>query len=208
MSSGRRSPTRPPPPCPRAALPVITFADDDVRHERRRDRTTDVPQAHTDGDSLIHFVGANVLHMGDLFFNGNYPFIDVDSGGSIDGMIAGTERALELAGPATKIIPRHGPLADRAALTAFHDRLVTARERIAPLVAAGGSLEEVQAAKPTARFYERWGWRLHQARRVRRVRPSQSVPVSCRRSIAVPATCRSLSRRNEDRSGPRRRRLS
>ena len=137
---------------------MITFADSVTLHWNGGEiRVIHVPQAHTDGDSLIHFVGANVLHMGDLFFNGNYPFIDVDSGGSIDGMIAGTERALELAGPATKIIPGHGPLADRAALTAFHDRLVTARERIAPLVAAGGSLEEVQAAKPTAALDERWG---------------------------------------------------
>lgn len=140
------------------ALPVVTFTDTVTFHVNDEDiRAFHVSWAHTDGDSIIHFPRANVLHVGDVFFNGMYPFIDVGSGGSVDGLIAAVERALALADGETKIIPGHGPLSGRQELVAYRDMLVAIRDRIAPMVAAGRSLEEIQAAKPTASFDEHWG---------------------------------------------------
>jgi glyoxylase-like metal-dependent hydrolase (beta-lactamase superfamily II) len=140
------------------ALPVVTFTDTVTFHVNDEDiRTFHVSSAHTDGDSIIHFPRANVLHVGDVFFNGMYPFIDVGSGGSVDGLIAAVERALALADGETKIIPGHGPLSGRQELVAYRDMLVAIRDRIAPMVAAGHSLEEIQAAEPTASFDEQWG---------------------------------------------------
>ncbi len=146
------------PVSPDAALPVITFVDSVTFHMNGESiRVIHLPAAHTDGDSLIHFPGANVLHMGDVYFNGMYPFIDVSSGGSIDGVIAAVERALEIADAETKIIPGHGPLSNRKELARYGDMLAKIRGAIAPLVEAGRSLEQVQAAKPTAEFDEALG---------------------------------------------------
>ena len=140
------------------ALPVVTFTDAvsfylngdsiDVFH---------VAPAHTDGDAIIWFRRANVIHMGDTFFNGRYPLVDLSSGGSIDGMIAAADRVLAVADANTKIIPGHGPLGDRAALQTYHTMLLTVRDRIRQAVAAGRTLEQVQAAKPTAEFDAVWG---------------------------------------------------
>jgi glyoxylase-like metal-dependent hydrolase (beta-lactamase superfamily II) len=116
-----------------------------------------VPPAHTDGDSMIHFKKANVLHMGDVFFNGGYPFIDLGSGGNALGILEAVEQALELADGETKIIPGHGPLTDRAGLVAYRDMLRGSIDKVEALAAEGKSLEEVQAAKPTATFDEAWG---------------------------------------------------
>ena len=112
--------------------------------------------AHTDGDSIIHFRKANVVHMGDLYFNGMYPFIDYSSGGSIDGVIHGVEKVLAMIDVDTKIIPGHGPLSGRAELAAYRDMLRGIRDVVAPMVKAGKSLEEVVAAEPTAAFDEKW----------------------------------------------------
>ena len=84
-----------------------------------------VPPAHTDGDSVVHFRKANVIHVGDLFFNGMYPFIDLSTGGSVAGMIAAADRMLAMAGESTRIIPGHGPLATKADLKAYRDMLAT-----------------------------------------------------------------------------------
>jgi glyoxylase-like metal-dependent hydrolase (beta-lactamase superfamily II) len=116
-----------------------------------------VPPAHTDGDSIIHFVRADVVHMGDVFFNGGYPFVDTSSGGKIDGVIAASERVLAGITDKTKIIPGHGPLATKADLVVYRDTLKTLRDRIAKLKAEGTSREEVIAARPTADFDEKWG---------------------------------------------------
>jgi glyoxylase-like metal-dependent hydrolase (beta-lactamase superfamily II) len=107
-------------------------------------RVQHVEPAHTDGDSMIHFVKADVLHMGDCYFNGMYPFIDVSTGGSIDGMIRAADRALKIVTDKTKIIPGHGPLSGVAELRAFRDMLITARD-------------EIIAAKPTADLDAQWG---------------------------------------------------
>ena len=146
------------PPSPAAALPVVTFADSITFHWNGDDiRVFHVGPAHTDGDSVIHFQKANVIHAGDTFFNGLYPFIDSSSGGSIDGMIAAAELVLAIADEKTKIIPGHGPLCQKAQLQASYDMLVVARDRIRKLMDEGNTRDEVIAAKPTADLDEEWG---------------------------------------------------
>jgi cyclase len=115
-----------------------------------------VPPAHTDTDTFVHLRKANVLHMGDVFFNGIYPFIDASTGGRINGMIDGAERALKMTNAQTRIVPGHGPLAERAALTRYRDMMATVRDRVQKLKAAGRTLAEVKAAKPTAEFDAGW----------------------------------------------------
>ncbi len=146
------------PAYPRAAWPSITF--DTALHADHNGDTLDLVHfdpAHTDTDIYIHFHKANVLHLGDIFFNGFYPFIDEGSGGNIHGMIAGAARGLALADSSTKIIPGHGPLATKADLQRYHDVLVAARDAIAPLKAKGLSEAEVVAQHPTAATDTTWG---------------------------------------------------
>jgi glyoxylase-like metal-dependent hydrolase (beta-lactamase superfamily II) len=146
------------PASPAAALPVVTYTDAVTFHLNGDEiHAFHVAPAHTDGDSVVHFRKANVLHMGDVFFHGTYPFIDLGSGGSATGVLDAVNRALELADGETKVIPGHGPLADRAALTAYRDMLGAVIGRVEALVAEGKSLEEVQAAKPSAAYDEAWG---------------------------------------------------
>ncbi len=146
------------PPSPSTALPVVTFSDAITLHWNGEEiHAFHVAPAHTDGDAVVHFRKANVIHTGDIYFNGLYPFIDVDSGGSIQGVIAATERILALADASTRIIPGHGPLSNRGELQRYRDMLVAVRDAIAPAVAAGKSLQEVQGAKPTAAWDAVWG---------------------------------------------------
>jgi cyclase len=146
------------PASPKLALPVVTFTDVVTFHLNDDDvRCSHVAPAHTDGDTIVHFQKADVVHMGDTFFNGMYPFIDLSSGGSFEGMIAAADKGLAIAGPATKIIPGHGPVADKAGLTAYRDMLVKVRDRVMPMVAAGQTLAQVKAAAPTKDLDEAWG---------------------------------------------------
>jgi len=146
------------PASPKEALPVVTFNDTVTFHMNGQTlHAFHVPPAHTDGDSVVWFKEADVVHTGDLFFNGFYPFIDVGSGGSVDGMIAAADRILGMIGENTQLIPGHGPAGRRKDLVAFRDMLQGVRDAVAPLVAAGKSLDEVQAAKPLAPFDETWG---------------------------------------------------
>ena len=115
-----------------------------------------VVDAHTDGDSWAYFADANVVATGDTFSSRNYPNLDWGSGGTIDGMIAATERYLKTANATTKIVPGHGPLATRADLQAFHDMLVTARDRVKKLLDEGKSEQEVLAANPIADLDAKW----------------------------------------------------
>jgi glyoxylase-like metal-dependent hydrolase (beta-lactamase superfamily II) len=143
---------------PAAALPVVTFTDTVSFHLNGEEIVAyHVARAHTDGDAVVFFRKANVVHMGDCFWNGNYPFIDVASGGSIGGMIEAVEAVLAQVGPQTKIIPGHGQLGDRAALAKFRDVLVGSRDRVRELATSGKSLAEIQAAKPTADWDADWG---------------------------------------------------
>jgi glyoxylase-like metal-dependent hydrolase (beta-lactamase superfamily II) len=137
---------------------VITFEHDMTFH--LGDETIHalhVERAHTDGDVIVRFEKANVIHMGDTFFNGMYPIIDVESGGTLDGMIAATERGLSMIDVATKVVPGHGPMGTRADLEAYHAMLVGIRDAVKPLLAQGKSLADVRAAKPTAAFDAKWG---------------------------------------------------
>jgi cyclase len=146
------------PASPPAALPVITFSDTTTFHLNGEGiHAVHVPPAHTDGDSLVHFRKANVIHMGDTYFNGMYPFFDRSSGGSLEGMIGAAEKALALADGSTKIIPGHGPLGDKKTLEGYLNMLRTARERVKKLVDAGKTADEVVAAKPLVEFDGTWG---------------------------------------------------
>jgi glyoxylase-like metal-dependent hydrolase (beta-lactamase superfamily II) len=146
------------PPSPPAALPVVTFP---TRTTFRLNgdvvQIVHVENAHTDGDSIVHFTNANVIHTGDTYMKDVYPFIDVGSGGSIDGFIASADAVLSRSDASTKIIPGHGELANKADLQRFHDMLVTVRGKILALIAEGMSEDEVVAAKPTAEFDAAWG---------------------------------------------------
>lgn len=142
------------PPSPNEALPVVTFGDGVTLHLNGDTlHVLHVANAHTDGDSLVHWQDADVLHMGDTFFHrATLPFIDLGSGGSIDGLIAAANKGLELAGPNTKIIPGHGPMATRADLAAYRDMLVDVRGKVAAAIAAGRTLEQVKASRPAAAY--------------------------------------------------------
>ncbi len=146
------------PPSPADALPTLTFSV-----TRRIDANGEsvmlgkIPNAHTDTDIYIKFPKANVLHLGDVFFNGMYPFIDATPGGSIGGMIEGTNFSMKQADASTKIVPGHGPLGDLASLTRYRDMLVTVRDRIAKLKKSGQSLKDVIAAAPTKDLDATWG---------------------------------------------------
>ena len=131
--------------------PIITFRDSITLHMNGDSVIVfHVPPAHTDGDAIVHFTRANVVHMGDCFFNGRYPVIDVNAGGSIDGMIRADEIALRFMDDSTRAIPGHGALGDKASLQAFHDMLVAIRDRIRPLVKAKKTADQVVLARPTA----------------------------------------------------------
>jgi cyclase len=146
------------PASPADALPQQTFA---ASHKLQANGETLALQhfapAHTDTDIYIHFEKSNVIHMGDTFFNGFYPFIDAGTGGKLNGMIAAADKILPLANNDTKIVPGHGPLGDKAGLTKYRDMLVTARDRIQKLKSAGKSVEEAAAAKPLADLDAAWG---------------------------------------------------
>jgi cyclase len=144
-------------PAPTAALPTQTFASGlTLNANGEQINLRHIPPAHTDTDVLVFFPKANVLHMGDVFFNGMYPFIDDSTGGHINGMIAGVEAGLQIADTRTKIVPGHGPLAQRPSLEAFGRMLTGVRDGVQKLKAAGKTLAEVQAAKPTAAFDANW----------------------------------------------------
>jgi cyclase len=142
------------PPSPKSALPVVTF-DDGVTLHLNGDtlHVVHVANAHTDGDSLVHWQKGDVIHMGDTYFHEfSLPFIDLGSGGSVDGMIAAANRGLALAGPNTRIIPGHGPVALRADLVAYRDMLVDVRGKVAAGIAAGQSLAQIQATRPADQY--------------------------------------------------------
>ena len=143
---------------PAAALPVVTFgADLDLHLNGDHVRARHVPRAHTDGDVLVKFEQANVLHMGDVYFNGLYPFIDLESGGSIDGYIAAVRAGVAMSDDATVVVPGHGPVSNRAELAAYGDMLQRYRDAIAAMKRDGRSLDQVIAAKPTAATDEALG---------------------------------------------------
>ncbi|HST09881.1 MAG TPA: MBL fold metallo-hydrolase [Terriglobales bacterium] len=113
--------------------------------------------AHTDGDISVHFTNADIIHVGDTFWNGFYPFIDYSTGGSINGMIRATEASLAKVTDKMIVIPGHGAIGDKSQLTLYHDLLVTARDKVAALKKQGKTFDEIVAAKPTAPWDAKWG---------------------------------------------------
>lgn len=145
-------------PASAASLPTQTFRDSHTVYANGETlQLAYVKPAHTDTDIAVMFASANVLHMGDLYFNGMYPFIDATTGGQINGMIESADTALALVDAQTKIIPGHGPLGDKASLGKYRDVLVTVRDRVQKLKSGGQSLEQVVAAKPTKDLDDVWG---------------------------------------------------
>ena len=145
------------PPAPQDALPSDTYTNfSKIRLEGRIADLKHIANAHTDGDTYVWFKTANLLSTGDTFTNGRYPNIDFANGGNIRGMIAATEIYLKLANAKTRIVPGHGPLADKAALVEYHKMLITARDRMAKLVKEGKSEADVVAAKPFADLDAKW----------------------------------------------------
>jgi len=151
-SNGQTIPAR-----PRAALPVVTFEDSAALHFNDDDlEFTHLPNAHTETDIAVRFRKANVVHMGDCF-TGGFPFIDGNTGGTLDGMILAHEKVLPTIDDKTILIRGHGPLGNKAELQSYHDMLVVVRDRIAKLVKAGRSQDDVVAARPTKEFEEKYG---------------------------------------------------
>lgn len=141
------------------ALPEITFNDQVTFHLNGQEaRVMHVARAHTDGDSVILFPDANVIHAGDVMFNGLFPFIDLDTGGTLDGFIAAQTRLIDMADEETRIIPGHGPLANRADLVRARDMLVDAEARVQALLDRNMSAEDIVAANPLADYHEAWNW--------------------------------------------------
>ena len=139
-------------------LPVVTFSEDITFHLNGDSvQAIHVPHAHTDGDSFIYFKAANVIHAGDIFFNGFYPFIDVKHGGSLKGMIEAADTILMLADNNTKIIAGHGPAGDKVALAGYRQMLATAYERLRALKEGGKTAQEAVAESPLADLEESWG---------------------------------------------------
>jgi cyclase len=146
------------PPSPARALPVVTFDESVTLHLNGDEiQAFHVPPAHTDGDAIVYLRKANVVHMGDLYFTGMYPFVDLSSNGSFEGVIGAADRVLALVDDRARIISGHGPVGSRGDLKAYRDMLVTVRDRVKPMVQAGRTAEQIAAARPTADLDARWG---------------------------------------------------
>lgn len=142
-----------PPSAPAAALPVVTYSGPLTFHFDGEDvHAIPIVKAHTDGDTLVQFPGANVIMIGDYVRTLGYPNIDRANGGSLKGMLDGIDVAIKLCNAQTKVVPGHGQITDRAGLIAHRDMIIAIRDKIAPLVAQGKTLPEVMAAKPTADY--------------------------------------------------------
>ena len=144
-------------PSPQIARPTVTFPAELGFHLNQNVRLVKVPPAHTDGDTFIHFVDANVLHLGDVFRTTGYPVIDVDNGGTAQGTLAALQIAIDLSGPDTRIVPGHGQLSAVGDVREFRDMIADVTQRVSALQAQGMTLEQVLAAAPTADLDERWG---------------------------------------------------
>ena len=148
------------PPVEAAGLPAITFADGVTFHLNGEDvRAWKLPDAHTDGDTLIHFTGSDVIHAGDVFRTTAYPVIDTRHGGTYRGTLEALDVIIRTAGPDTRIIPGHGVVTGRAAVAEFRDMVATIGDRVAALIADGATLDAVLAARVTADYDERWDYR-------------------------------------------------
>jgi len=146
------------PPFAKPALPAVTFNDQlSMVFNGETATAYYVANGHTDGDAIIHFPRSNVIHMGDMFFNGRYPYVDLDAGGSLQGMVVAADLALTLANDSTRIIPGHGPLAVTEDLKSYRDFLLEASTRVQVLIDQGMNLEQIITANPTEDWDEELG---------------------------------------------------
>ena len=154
MASPQTRGDRTTPASPKIALPVVTYQDGLSLHVNGDEiRTVHVNDAHTDGDSFVMWKKANVVHMGDLFFNKvTLPFIDLNSGGNARGLLAAADKVLAMTNAETKYIPGHGPMATRADLVAYRDMLKTVIDTVAGGIKAKKTLAQLQATKPAAKW--------------------------------------------------------
>lgn len=154
---------------PDAALPVITFSESATFYRNGQEIHVFHPDnAHTDGDAIVYFRDANVVHMGDVFFSRRYPFIDVSSGGDIDGFISALEATAAMVDDDVKIIPGHGALSTKADIAATAAMLKEVRNRVQALIDQGLDEDAAAAADPLADLNEEWGWRFIDGERMTR----------------------------------------
>jgi glyoxylase-like metal-dependent hydrolase (beta-lactamase superfamily II) len=140
-------------PAPAAALPRLTYDAPMTFHMNGEQvQLIPIPAAHTDGDTLVKFVNADVIFTGDFYRSMGYPNIDRANGGTLSGMVAGLTKIVDLAGPSTKIVPGHGLVVDRTAVAAHRDMIVALRDKVAPMVKKGMTVEQITAAKPLADY--------------------------------------------------------
>ena len=143
---------------PESAWPDITYSDDMSLHlNGEQIDLFHFGPAHTTGDTAVIFRGSNAVHLGDVYNNSGYPFIDADNGGSIDGIIHFCTETLNRIDQDTVVIPGHGPVSDYQELSDYIDMLTVVRDRMVTMIKAGKSLEEIMAAKPTAEYDEKMG---------------------------------------------------
>jgi len=137
----------------KAGLPIITFTENITFYLNGNTvEVFHVNPAHTDGDGVVYFKESNVIHLGDIYFEGMYPFIDLSSGGSAQGVIAALDQTIPLMDEETLVIPGHGSRSNKAKLIIYRDMLKTISQKIIQLIKKGKTLEEIVAAKPTERF--------------------------------------------------------
>ena len=145
-------------PAPAAGLPRLTYDAPMTFHMNGEQvQLIPIPAAHTDGDTLVKFVNADVIMTGDFYRSTGYPNIDRANGGTLTGMLAGLNKILELAGPSTRILPGHGAIVDKAAVAAHRDMIIGIRDKVAPMVKKGMTAEQVAAAKPTSDYDAKMG---------------------------------------------------
>ena len=146
------------PPSPAGALPVVTFNDSVSFHINGDELVAfHVPPAHTDGDVVVHFTRADVVHMGDTYFATGYPFIDVSTGGHVDGVIGAADRVLAGCRPGTIVIPGHGPASSCEQLRTYRDMVAAVRDRVRAAMQRGQSLDQIKAGGLTTEFDDQWG---------------------------------------------------
>lgn len=160
MQSGIDLPGRKVPPAAKDALPVLTFNDRTTIHINGEDlRAIHYPHGHTDGDVVIEFVQSNVVHMGDDFFNGHFPFVDVDSGGSVRGLTRNIESVMGRIRDDAKIIPGHGALADKAAMRAYLEMLRDTTAAVEAAIKSGKTVDQMKQEKILAKW-DSWSWQF------------------------------------------------
>jgi cyclase len=156
LQTGTSTLGRQTPPAPKDALPVITFNDRATVHINGEDiRAIHMPHGHTDGDAVIWFTQSNVVHMGDDFFNGTFPFVDIDNGGSVRGMAANVETVLTQIRDDTKIIPGHGPLGDKTTLRAFAEMIRSSMSAVDAAMKSGKTIDQIKQEKVLGPW-EKW----------------------------------------------------